>query len=512
MALDDQGKRSGEARFEEALARHLRREAKDDGGRGAAACPDAEILAAYHERSLAHEEMHSWKEHIAACARCQEILSTLELTDHVHAGVHEDEEEVAAFLEPVAAAAAPIRAAAHGASPEALLQAAAAIPPKQSQARPRAPYWRWLAPAGAIAAVLLLWVAVRNRSVQGPPAEPSVMVAQNRTVPSAAPAEAVPSAKTVQSVPAPETRRMEKKSLNSRQPDAEMQSRTAPSNDALKEQAKKGGDAVGGIVGDTYGRLSASSRDDKNAKLPAGAAAGQAAPSTGAKDVPPPGAVDGLRERNSDQSIDSRKADSVSKKKSADLYASQNRAAPAKAGASASAAKRTEVTKIETTAAAPVAESAEGEKQKLAAAPPAAPAPFAARKESSKALAREVSYDGNLIFAPDSAMQWSVGPSGRILRSTDGGKNWTTQQSGSSANLTAGSAPSDTVCWVVGAKGTILLTTDGEHWTKIPSPTSAGLIGVAAQDARNAAVWSDSRQPRYVTQDGGQTWKPRAVE
>jgi hypothetical protein len=511
MALDDQEKRSGEARFEEALARHLRREAMNDGGRGAASCPDAETLAAYHERSLAHEEMHSWKEHIAACARCQEILSTLELTDHVHAGVHEDEEGVAAFLEPVAAAAAPMRAAAHGVSPEAFLQAAA-IPAKHMQAQPRAPYWRWLAPAGAIAAVLLLWVAVRNRPVQGPPAEPSVMVAQNRTAPSAAPAEAVPPAKVVESVPAPETRGIEKKSLNSGQPDAEMQSRTASSNDALKEQAKKGGGAAGGILDGTFGKLSASSPDDENVKLPAGAAAGQAAPYVAPKDVPPPGVVAGLRERNSDQSIDSRKADSVSKKKSSDLYASQNRPAPAKAGASASAARSTEVIKIETTAVAPVAESAEGEKQKPAAAPSAAPAPFAARKESSKALAREVSYDGHLILAPGSAVQWSVGPSGLIHRSADGGKTWTTQQSGIAGDLTAGSAPSDTVCWVVGAKGTILLTTDGEHWTKIHSPTSADLIGVAAQDARNAAVWSDSREPRYVTQDGGQTWKLRAVE
>jgi hypothetical protein len=510
MALDDREKRSGEARFEEALARHLRRQAKNDGGRGAASCPDAETLAAYHERSLADEELHSWKEHIAACARCQEVLATIELTDQVPADLQE--EEVAALGLSLVAAAPRVMAAAPVCAGEPAEQEAAATPARQRPTRPRALYWRWLAPAGAIAAVLLLWVAVRKRPVQGPPAEPSVMIAQNRTAPSAAPADAAPPAKAVQSVPTLETRRNEKKPLNSRQPDAEIQSRTVPSNDALKEQAKKGGGAAGGIVGGTYGRLSASSRDDKNAKVPADAAAGQSAPSVAAKDVPPSGVVHGLRGKNSDQSIDSRKADSEAKKKSPDLNASQNRPAPAKAGASASASKSTEVTKIEITAATPVVESAEEEKLKPAAAPRFAPAPLAARKESSKALAREVRYDGRLILVPGSAVQWNVGLSGLILRSTDGGKTWTTQQSGISADLTAGSALSDTVCWVVGAKGTVLLTTDGEHWTKIPSPTSAGLIGVAAQDARNAAVWSDSRQPRYVTQDGGQTWKPRAVE
>ena len=31
-------------------------------------CPEPEVLAAYHERSLLPEEMNSWKEHIAGCA------------------------------------------------------------------------------------------------------------------------------------------------------------------------------------------------------------------------------------------------------------------------------------------------------------------------------------------------------------------------------------------------------------------------------------------------------------
>ncbi len=65
--------------FDRALARHLRSASPD------AACPDAEILAAYHERALSLEEMAHWKTHIASCARCQETLALLEQTEPVAA-------------------------------------------------------------------------------------------------------------------------------------------------------------------------------------------------------------------------------------------------------------------------------------------------------------------------------------------------------------------------------------------------------------------------------------------
>ena len=61
--------------FEKALASHLRSGATQPG------CLDAELLAAYHERLLAPEQMMSCKQHIASCTRCQEILAQLEATD-----------------------------------------------------------------------------------------------------------------------------------------------------------------------------------------------------------------------------------------------------------------------------------------------------------------------------------------------------------------------------------------------------------------------------------------------
>src|SRR6266850_2891977 len=77
--------------FDKAIARHLRSAAaSSDSAKQAAgsslqrdACPDAETLAAYHERSLLPVELNSWKEHIVGCAHCQELLAHLELTDDI---------------------------------------------------------------------------------------------------------------------------------------------------------------------------------------------------------------------------------------------------------------------------------------------------------------------------------------------------------------------------------------------------------------------------------------------
>src|ERR1700736_3903150 len=83
-----------ERKFEQAVARHLRRDAAGtrneadahtDGQdeAGAVACPDGETLAAFHERALTSEEMNATKEHIAECSRCQEVLAQLEATDEI---------------------------------------------------------------------------------------------------------------------------------------------------------------------------------------------------------------------------------------------------------------------------------------------------------------------------------------------------------------------------------------------------------------------------------------------
>jgi hypothetical protein len=162
-----------------------------------------------------------------------------------------------------------------------------------------------------------------------------------------------------------------------------------------------------------------------------------------------------------------------------------------------------------------------------AAPPPAAATPGAA---SSNAAAREAQSDATArdaaaprreiamarsafmsppaeIIAPDQTVRWRPGASGSIQRSTDGGATWTTLVSGVSDDLTAGSAPSSTICWIVGRHGTVLLTADGREWRRVAFPEPVDLLAIQAVDLVNATVTTaDGR--RFRTGDGGQTWSP----
>lgn len=168
MPIDDR-----EQEFERALARHLR----DAQG----ACPDAEILAAYHERTLSLEEMAKWKEHIAACERCQEALALVEQTEAVDSEEWKEQDFV--VPQKAAAAAAGPRALSAGiekrrdaaAPPFAVASSKAARPER----RPRA-NWKWIAPIGAIAAGVMVWVGSVELQKKNQPASPSVQIAQNR--------------------------------------------------------------------------------------------------------------------------------------------------------------------------------------------------------------------------------------------------------------------------------------------------------------------------------------------
>jgi hypothetical protein len=99
---------------------------------------------------------------------------------------------------------------------------------------------------------------------------------------------------------------------------------------------------------------------------------------------------------------------------------------------------------------------------------------------------------------------WMAGKRGTILfRGADGDTR--PQHSGVDVDLTAGAAPSATVCWIVGRKGTIVRTIDGENWTKIASPSDADLTAVSAESAERAIVTTASGQ-NFATSDGGTSW------
>src|ERR1700674_1934935 len=127
-------------RREETLARRVGDALDQLAHSDADECPDPELIAAYHEKSLQPDEIALWENHFAICARGRKILSVLAAA--VEAPL--SEQEVAQLGELVAAARAPARTS----------------PPR---AEPVRLGWRvrWLAPALGVAAVLAVWFAMR---------------------------------------------------------------------------------------------------------------------------------------------------------------------------------------------------------------------------------------------------------------------------------------------------------------------------------------------------------------
>jgi len=449
MPTDDRDRQ-----LDRALARRLS-DSRD------AACPDAEILAAYHERTLSLEEMAEWKEHIASCSRCQEALALVEESEKALA---EDGKELE--VEDYLGAAEPSR----------LPEAQAALPRDSrnlwlGRATPQAAggrmpakrgprlNWRWVAPVGALAAAVIVWIGVRDIEVANKAAKQSVEIAANRTEQSAT-ASPPPPAPRAEIAPRPRNRNPEP---TVREPHKEEQAaggvphvlrqseqeRPLERQDRDLEAAKPGVNASAAIVAQSEAKKSRA----------AGAAPAPSAPARNGLEANEPTASDKLEQ--------------VSPPPAAQSF--------------------------EVTAAAPTLNTNQSDLQMMV--------------RDSKDLLRLAAEDHRVIVAPGQKHVWRVGEGGSIARSTDGGKTWKKQNSGVTVDLTSGSATSDKVAWVAGRSGTLLLTTDGgKHWKQIPTPITGDLGGVHALDQAHASIWDASSRKSFLTSDGGETWTPAANE
>ena len=169
MPTDDR-----EQQFERALARHLRSASPDSN------CPDAETLAAYHERTVSLEEMARWKEHIAGCARCQETLALVEQSEDVRAEERQEQKVPAPVFEEKGR---PATKRATGMDLRQEEQAREVVRAELAEASRKAPSrvrWRWAVPIGALAAGLIVWVGVREIQVQRRDEAQSVQMAKNQ--------------------------------------------------------------------------------------------------------------------------------------------------------------------------------------------------------------------------------------------------------------------------------------------------------------------------------------------
>jgi hypothetical protein len=424
--------------FETALARHFRASVQPETGPASLSCADIEALAAYHEGGLSPEQRILWKTHIEGCAHCQGILAQLAATDAIPIDVADKSEK----------------------------QKTAGLPTVLKPRRPT--LWRWAAPAGAIAAVLLVWITVReNKPLQ-------VQEVSSRKEAS--------SAQQTASLKPPEP--------ESKTPTANEQQLVAPKPSAIAGAA-----------------AAVQQKRDSNR-----AAGGSAVPS-----MPTPT----TRERTAENSANlyatapphlgvGGRTDAAAKnlKEKAPAFLPPA-AAPAAAPPDASEVSAlSETVEVEAAPAAPLKSATVNpsdrgalQKQEL---------PMLGRSNQALVLLTK-GVGGVIVAAPQGTAEWRIGAAGLVEHSSDAGATWTLQSTGVVADLLAGSATSDKVCWIVGRAGTILRTTDGgAHWSKLPPPIVDDFASVFAVNARQATVSPTSGT--YQTKDGGATWKKLAPE
>lgn len=452
---------------QEALARGIGRALDQMDSSSAAACPDAEILAAYAERGLNAEETAKWEGHFSTCSRCRKILRVLDAS----ADTPLADKEVARLGEMVAAATS---------------GAAGAQTPSRL-AWPRLSDWRvrWLAPALGVAAVLLVFLVFRKNWPGAEPVQTPVLVAL------APKQEPLPPA-SLQGVPPSSAARPEQpQALRAQQADrlsSQNALSAAPSNLPADEAAKRKAPSTGvsESTSEAGNELQADKRlgatQAEREEIPRFAPPApsitenrtEAPPPAPAAPPPPPKAAPNMAATQAVQ-LDAR----PNTKQTA---AGQAQPAPSAGGAQARAQA-----------------SSEG---------------AVAAKKQAFALAAPLQQVSALLKAPLGSTVWRAGAAGKIERSVDGGVTWAMQPSPSQEDWLAGSAISDSVCWLVGRQGAIARTVDGEHWELVPPPLQAtganGTLpdwtGIAATDAQNATITGGDGR-RFTTSDGGGTWR-----
>jgi photosystem II stability/assembly factor-like uncharacterized protein len=110
-----------------------------------------------------------------------------------------------------------------------------------------------------------------------------------------------------------------------------------------------------------------------------------------------------------------------------------------------------------------------------------------------------------LAFA-DAMNGMGVGQWGFMIRTADGGKNWTPVANGITGDSFYGAAYVGTKIWVAGDLGVVLHSSDrGEHWAQQTTGTTMTLLGISFTDEANGWAVGDGGM-LLRTFDGGTHW------
>src|SRR3984893_10388160 len=466
------GQEERERKFEQASARHLRRDARADvrdETHGADTCPDAGTLAAFHEGVLMSEEMNATTEHIAGCSRCQQILLLLEATDEIPLQVEAEKE--LQIREPVLLTGA--LDVDYAARQEPSISIAGQ--PKQAFKAPKDisvgrgfKALRWAAPAGAIAAGLLIWIVARDSKMQTQSHVDNAQVAReelkNEQL-AAPPPSAEADAKT----------KPRKDNGRIKQPAREPRALSAPKAPISDSISSRVGFGTGARPsGPNAPQVSRESREALQAAAPV---------------VSQP-----LQPSELKDAVESAGTPTAAPQTSGDARAQS--ATPAREAAKTAAKQSANATATQT-----VETSSSGDIAQQVVAMD--------KLELPPSLKKGASENAKIILAPKGRVRWRLLSGGGIERSSDGGVTWLPQNSGVNVELIAGSAPSNAVCWVIGRGGTILKTTDGGgHWSRVAWPNTGEISGIRGMDAMHAIVYDGTAGTpgRFATNDGGVTW------
>ena len=483
--------------FEKALAHHLR---TDAATARASACLDAATLAAYQERQLSPEEISAAEEHLVSCSRCREIVVVLESTKDLDELQRAEDGAVVTKTTPASKSSDLVEkssASVADTKPIAEIQSKGEVANFPAKRNSRL---RWAAPAGALAAGLLLWIGMRDFRAQRKPASESTQIAENRS-------EA--SRDSRENYVAPQTPQLSDKEKSDTVARKGRENRNAPEQgDALEEKA--GSRRYDNVLHDEMQSSMPPSRSQERQSEDKKAAAPAPPPVPRPADSKPSAGPAGLGGAQGKPTAKAENAERV--------------AGSAKLDSVQVANAQTNQTKQQNVVGG-IAPPPKGQTQQ--AAPAAAPMSSndtvtaesqALKKDSDLAVMSRtaVSNLGSLPFvasAENGKNIWRFGEHGSIVHSSDGGKTWKSQTAVVGVTLTSGSAPSKKICWIAGVAGTLLRTEDGgKHWQLVTTPISADLGGVVATDAKHASIWDAGHRLSYETFDGGATWRPLRKE